>query len=72
MFCKCTAVYNISLNKGDDSIIFITDDFDLLRFTPVTRETQGDFSGESIIRQQRFVGIILTYLYNHSAASNFE
>lgn len=70
-FCKCTAVYNIALNKGDDSIIiFITDDFDLLRFTPVTRETQGDFSGESIIRQQRFVGIILTCLYN--AASNFE
>ena len=60
----------IALNKGDDSIIFITDDFDLLRFTPVTRYTQGDFSGESIIHQQRFVGIILTYLYN--AASSFE
>ena len=59
-FCKCTVVI----------IIFITDGFDLLRFTPVTRETHGDFSGESIIRQQRFVGILLTYLYN--AASNFE
>ena len=51
-------------------LIFITDDFDLLRFIPVAWETQGDFSGESVICQERFVGIILTYLYD--AARNFE
>ena len=51
-------------------LIFITFYFDLLRFTTGTWETQGDFSRESIISQQLFVGIILSYLKN--VASNFQ